>query len=203
MQSCILKTAILLKTQRIMTDITRLIGATSSGGCIPSEELLPLVYDELRHLAARRMAALGPAASLQPTALVHEAWLRLVEVDARCWNDKAHFFRTAARAMRFVLVDRARRKTANKRGDRHAEISLDDLEIYAAEPEERLLMIDDVLDRLELQDEASYRIVTLKFFGGLTNRQIAELHSVTERTVERHWAYARLKLYEMIQDEHQ
>jgi RNA polymerase sigma factor (sigma-70 family) len=90
-----------------------------------------------------------------------------------------------------------------KRGDRLAEISIDDLEIYAAEPEERLLMIDDVLDRLEQQDEVSARIVTLKFFGGLTNRQIAELHDVTERTIERQWAYARLKLYEMIQDEHE
>lgn len=172
-------------------------------GKIPSEELLPLVYDELRHLAARRMEAYGPAATLQPTALVHEAWLRLSEVVDRSWNDKAHFFRTAALAMRGILVDRARRKTALKRGDRLAEISIDDLEIYAAEPEERLLMIDDVLDRLEQQDEVSARIVTLKFFGGLTNRQIAELHDVTERTIERQWAYARLKLYEMIQDEHE
>jgi RNA polymerase sigma factor (TIGR02999 family) len=185
------------------TDISGLIGAASTGGGIPSEELLPLVYDELRHLAARRMTAYGPAASLQPTALVHEAWLRLAEVDNRFWNDKTHFFRTAAKAMRGILVDRARRKTALKRGDRLAEISIDDLEICAAEPEDRLLMIDDVLDRLEQQDEASARIVTLKFFGGLTNRQIAELHGVTERTVERQWAYARLKLFEMIRDEHE
>lgn len=111
-------------------------------GNIPSEELLPLVYDELRHLAARRMTAYGPAATLQPTALVHEAWLRLAEVHNRRWNDKAHFFRTAAKAMRGILVDRARRKTA-------------------------------------------------------------ELHDVTERTVERQWAYARLKLDEMIQNEHE
>ena len=172
-------------------------------GSVPSEEWLPLVYDELRHLAARRMMAYGPAATLQPTALVHEAWLRLAHVDDGYWNDKAHFFRTAAKAMRGILVDRARRKTALKRGDRHAELSIDDFEISAAEPEERLLMIDDVLDRLEQQDEASARIVTLKFFGGLTNRQIAELHEVTERTVERQWAYARLKLYEMIQSEHE
>lgn len=171
-------------------------------GKIPSEELLPLVYDELRHLAARRMTAYGPAATLQPTALVHEAWLRLAEVHDRCWNDKAHFFRTAAKAMRGILVDRARRKTALKRGDRLAELSIDDLEICAAEPEDRLLMIDEALDLLEQKDEQSARIVTLKFFGGLTNRQIAELHDVTERTVERQWAYARLKLYEMIQDEH-
>ena len=147
------------------------------------------------------MRTYGHAATLQPTALVHEAWLRLAGADDRCWNDKAHFFRTAAKAMRGILVDRARRKTALKRGDRLAELSYDDIEICAAEPEDRLLMIDEVLDRLEQTDEASARIVTLKFFGGLTNRQIAELHEVTERTVERQWAYARLKLYEMIQDE--
>jgi RNA polymerase sigma factor (TIGR02999 family) len=185
-----------------MTGIIGKIDMTTAAERIPSEELLPLVYDELRHLAARRMTAYGPAATLQPTALVHEAWLRLAEVDDRCWNDKAHFFRTAAKAMRGILVDRARRKTALKRGDRLAQVSIEGLDIYAAEPEERLLMIDDVMDRLEQQDELSARIVTLKFFGGLTNRQIAELHEVTERTIERQWSYARLKLYEMIQNDH-
>ncbi len=186
-----------------MTDSTLFSEGSPLRDKIPSEELLPLVYDELRHLAARRMTTYGPQATLQPTALVHEAWLRLAEVHDRCWNDKAHFFRTAAKAMRGILVDRARRKTALKRGDRLTELSIDDLEICAAEPEDRLLMIDDVLDRLEQQDEASARIITLKFFGGLTNRQIAELHQVTERTVERQWAYARLKLYEMIEDDRQ
>jgi len=198
---CVSSGRLRLENLNDMTDITGLIGATASGGSIPSAELLPLVYDELRHLAARRMAANGPAATLQPTALVHEAWLRLAKVDSRCWNDKAHFFRTAAKAMRAVLVDRARRKSALKRNDRLAEVSIDDIEICAAEPEERLLMIDEALDRLEHKNEASARIVNLKFFGGLTNRQIAELHGVTERTVERQWAYARLKLYEMIHDE--
>lgn len=183
------------------TDISGLIEAASAGGGIPSEELLPLVYDELRHLAARRMAGYGTTATLQATALVHEAWLRLAGADTRLWNDKAHFFRTAALAMRSVLVDRARRKSAFKRGDRLAEVNVDDCEISAAEPEDRLLMIDEALDRLERCDEASARIVNLKFFGGLTNRQIAELHGVTERTIERQWAYARLKLYEMIEEE--
>ena len=183
------------------TEITGLIGAAATGGGIPSEELLPLVYDELRHLAARRMAEHGPAATLQATALVHEAWLRLAGANTRLWNDKAHFFRTAAMAMRSVLVDRARRKSALKRGDSLAKLPLHELEICAAEPEDRLLMIDEALNQLEQQDEASARIVNLKFFGGLTNRQIAELHGVTERTVERQWAYARLRLYEIIDNE--
>jgi RNA polymerase sigma factor (TIGR02999 family) len=182
-------------------DISGLIGMASTAGGIPSEELLPLVYDELRHLAARRMAVQGPTATLQPTALVHEAWLRLAGADTRLWNDKTHFFRTAAMAMRSVLVDRARRKAALKRSDSLAKMPLHELEICAAEPEDRLLMIDEALSQLELQDEASARIVNLKFFGGLTNRQIAELHGVTERTIERQWAYARLKLYEMIDAE--
>jgi RNA polymerase sigma factor (TIGR02999 family) len=162
-------------------------------------ELNPLSFP------AKQVAVFGDASKpwIQPTALVHEAWLRLAEVDDRCWNDKARFFRTAAKAMRGILVDRARRKTALKRGDRLTEISIDDLEICSAEPEDRLLMIDDVLDRLEQQDEASARIVTLKFYGGLTNRQIAEIHEVTERTIKRQWAYARLKLFEMIQDEYE
>lgn len=183
------------------TDISGLIGAASTGGGFPSEELLPLVYDELRHLAARRVAGYGSTVTMQATALVHEAWLRLGGADTRLWNDKTHFFRTAALAMRGVLVDRARRKSAFKRSDRLTEVNIDDCEISAAEPEDRLLMIDEALDRLERCDETSARIVNLKFFGGLTNRQIAELHGVTERTIERQWAYARLKLYEMIEED--
>jgi RNA polymerase sigma factor (TIGR02999 family) len=181
------------------SDISALIGAASPGGGFPSEELLPLVYDELRHLAARRVAGHGSSITMQATALVHEAWLRLGGADTRLWNDKTHFFRTAALAMRGVLVDRARRKSAVKRSDRLTEVNIDDCEISAAEPEDRLLMIDEALDRLERCDETSARIVNLKFFGGLTNRQIAELNGVTERTIERQWAYARLKLYEMIE----
>jgi RNA polymerase sigma factor (TIGR02999 family) len=141
------------------------------GDKIPSEELLPLVYDELRHLAAGRMTAYGPAATLQPTALVHD----------RCWHDKAHFFRTAAKAMRGILVDRARKKTALKRSDRLAELPIDDLEICAAQPEERLLMIDDVLDRLEQQDEASARIVTLKFLA-LRRQCMTGMYSPDQKT---------------------
>jgi RNA polymerase sigma factor (TIGR02999 family) len=171
------------------------------GAKIPSEELLPLVYDELRHLAARRMKFFGPEASLQPTALVHEAWLRLAEVHDRCWNDRAHFFRTAAKAIRSVLVDRARRKSALKRNDRLAEVPLDGQEIATAPVEDRLLMIDDVLNQLETEDPASAHIVHLKFFGGLTNRQIAELLDCNERTIERKWSFARMKLYQMIQQD--
>lgn len=186
-----------------MPDLTQFLENSSAGGKIPSGELLPLVYDELRHLAARRMATQGPAATLQPTALVHEAWLRLAGDGERQWQDKTHFFKTAAIAMRSILVDRARRKTSLKRGSGQANVPLEGLEISKAEPEDRILMIDEVLGQLEKDDEESARIVTLKFFGGLTNKQIAELDGVSERTVERQWCYARLRLFEMIQREHE
>lgn len=171
------------------------------GAKIPSEELLPLVYDELRHLAARRMKYFGPQASLQPTALVHEAWLRLASVKDRCWNDRTHFFRTAAKAIRSVLVDRARKKSALKRSDSQTTASYHHEEIASTAPEDRLLMIDEVLNRLEIEDPNSAQIVNLKFFGGLTNQQIADLLHVNERTIERKWSYARIKLFQMIQED--
>jgi len=186
-----------------MPDLTQFLENSSAGGKIPSGELLPLVYDELRHLAARRMAKHGPAATLQPTALVHEAWLRLAGDGERQWEDKTHFFKTAAIAMRSILVDRARRKSSLKRGSGQENVPLDELEISKAEPEDRILMIDEVLGKLEQEDEESARIVTLKFFGGLTNKQIAELDGVSERTIDRQWSYARMRLFEMIQREHE
>lgn len=186
-----------------MTDASDIVKDLPVGSGLLSGELLPLVYDELRHLASKRMATLGGGVTLQPTALVHEAWLRLCGDKERCWVDRVHFFKTASRAMRGILVDRARRKTSLKRGSGVKDLSIDEVEISNAEPEERILMIDEVLDRLETQDPDSARIVTLKFFGGLTNKQIAEMDGVTERTIERQWAYARSCLYEMMREETQ
>ncbi|MBN8460373.1 MAG: sigma-70 family RNA polymerase sigma factor [Verrucomicrobia bacterium] len=184
-----------------MTDDPNSVNELPASSGVLSGDLLPLVYDELRHLASKRMAAMGGGVTLQPTALVHEAWLRLGGDNERCWADRAHFFKTASRAMRGILVDRARRKTSRKRGGGATELSIDEVEVSNAEPEERILMIDEVLNRLETQDPDSARIVTLKFFGGLTNRQIAEMDGVTERTIERQWAYARSCLYEMMMEE--
>lgn len=166
-----------------------------------SGELLPLVYDELRHLASKRMAGMGGGLTLQPTALVHEAWIRLCGDESRGWVDRSHFFKTAARAMRGILVDRARKKASLKRGGGMQDLRIDEIEISNAEPEERILLIDEALGQLESRDAESARIVTLKFFGGLTNRQIAEIDGVTERTVERKWAYARSCLYEIVRDQ--
>jgi len=158
-------------------------------------ELLPLVYDELRRLASIRMAREAGDHTLQPTALVHEAWLRLARPDAPRWNDRAHFFRAAALAMRRILVDRARAKACVRRGSGEVErVPLDALELGGAAPDGRVLMVDEALELLERDDPALARLVTLKFFGGFTNAEIAGAQGVTERTVERQWAYARASL---------
>lgn len=164
-------------------------------------ELLPLLYDELRHVASKRMANMGGGFTLQPTALVHEAWIRLCGDEDRSWADRSHFFRTAVRAMRGILVDRARKKSSLKRGGGLHELRIEDVEISTAEPEIRILLIDEALVRLEATDAESARVVMLKFFGGLTNKQIAEMDGVTERTIERKWAYARSCLYEMMREQ--
>lgn len=143
---------------------------------------------------------MGGGLTLQPTELVHEAWLRLCGDESRGWADCAHFFKTAARTMRGILVDRARKKASIKRGRGIQDLRIDEIQISNAEPEERILLIDDALGQLESQDAESARIVTMKFFGGLTNKQISVIDGVTERTIERKWAYARSCLYELVRN---
>ena len=164
-----------------------------------SEELLPLVYDELRQLASARLAHESAGQTLQPTALVHEAWIRLVAGSGQTWQNRAHFFRAAAMAMRRILVDRARHKSSIKGGGGQERISIEDVNLAVATPDDKILLIDDALARLEAEDPDSARIVTLKFFGGLTNSEVGKTLGVTERTVEREWAYARACLFRMIQ----
>ena len=184
-----------------MSEITLVLQAVGRGESRASEELLPLVYDELRQLAAARMAHESAGQTLQPTALVHEAWLRLVTDGDRTWQNRAHFFRAAAQAMRRILVDRARHKSSIKCGGGHDRLNVDDLDLAAATPDDKILLIDDALARLEAEDPESARVITLKFFGGLTNKEVAKTLGVTERTVEREWAYAKACLYQMIQEE--
>lgn len=164
-------------------------------------ELLPLVYNELRRLAAARMAREGGGQTLQPTALVHEAWLRLMSGDGRVWHNRAHFFAAASEAMRRIMIERARRKLSLKRGSRPEQISLQDVDVAETPPDERVLLIDEALHRLEAKDAELARIVTLKFFGGLTNEEAAELLGVTERTVRNKWAFARAWLLQNIRKE--
>ncbi|HSY44104.1 MAG TPA: sigma-70 family RNA polymerase sigma factor [Candidatus Acidoferrum sp.] len=182
-----------------MSDITLLLDAISRGESRASEDLLPLIYDELRRLAAVRMAGEAAGQTLQPTALVHEAWLKLVNEGGRTWKNRAHFFRAAAQAMRRILVDRARQKMSIKRGSGGEKIAIEEVDLPAATVDDRVLLVDQNLERLEAEDPESARIVTLKFFGGLTNKEVARILGVTERSVERQWAYAKTCLLEMIQ----
>jgi RNA polymerase sigma factor (TIGR02999 family) len=181
-----------------MTEITQVLQAIGQGDGRASEELLPLVYDELRRLAAARMAQEAAGQTLQPTALVHEAWLRLVGDGDRTWQNRAHFFGAAAEAMRRILIENARRKSRLKRGGNRQRLNIDDLELAATTPDDKVLLIDEALEKLQVEDPEKARVVVLKFFGGLTNQEVAEGMGVNERTVERHWAYAKAWLFQTI-----
>lgn len=179
-------------------EITQVLQAIQRGDGQASAELLPLVYDELRRLAAARMARESPGLTLQATAIVHEAWLRLVADGDRTWQNRAHFFGAAAEAMRRILIDNARRKSRLKRGGGQIRLDIDELELAATTPDEKVLLMDEALEKLALQDAAKARIVVLKFYGGLTNQEVAENLGVNERTVERQWAFAKAWLFQSI-----
>jgi RNA polymerase sigma factor (TIGR02999 family) len=184
-----------------MSEITLLLAAVERGESRAAEELLPLVYDELRHLAAARMADEAPGQTLQPTALVHEAWLRLVNQGAQTWNNRVHFFRAAALAMRRILVDKARTKASLKCGRRVERLDVDDLDLATAAPDDRILLIDQALAWLETKNPECARIVTLRFFGGFTIPEIARAEGASERTVARQWAYAKACMFQFIRED--
>jgi len=184
-----------------MSDITRVLRAIGNGDGQAAEELLPLVYDELRKLAAARIAYEQPGQTLQATAIVHEAWLRLVSDGERSWQNRGHFFAAAAEAMRRILIENARRKSALKRGGGQLRVDIEDVELADASPDDTILLIDDALKELEIESPEKAKIVVLKFFGGLTNQQIAENFGTTERTIERQWAFAKAWLYAKIKTE--
>lgn len=183
-----------------MSEITLVLQAMGRGDSRASEELLPLVYDELRRHAAARMAREAAGQTLQPTALVHEAWMRLVGDGDRTWQNRAHFFGAAAEAMRRILIENARRKSRLKHGGDQVRLDLDQLELAATTPDEKILLIDEALERLRTQDPEKAQVVVLKFFGGYTNQEVAANLGVTERTIERHWAYAKTWLFQSIRD---
>jgi RNA polymerase sigma factor (TIGR02999 family) len=160
-----------------------------------AEELLPLVYGELRKLAAQKMAHEQAGQTLQATALVHEAWLRLGGDDQPEWQNRAHFFAAAAEAMRRILIDNARRKKYLRHGGGVERLPLDGLELAAGMADEQLLALHEALNRLAEHDAQKAELVKLRFFAGLTNEQAAEVLGVSEPTVKRHWAYARAWLF--------
>jgi len=181
-----------------MSDITLVLEAMAKGDDRAAAELLPLVYEELRQLAAARMAQEAAGHTLQPTALVHEAWLRLAGGGRQAWQNRGHFFAAAAEAMRRILIERARRKSRLKRGSGAAMLNIADLEVAAAAPDDRVLLVDEALERFKAEDPEKARVVVLKFFGGLTDGEVAEIMGVTERTVRRQWSYAKAWLFENI-----
>jgi RNA polymerase sigma factor (TIGR02999 family) len=180
-----------------MNEVTQILDAIGIGDAKAADELLPLVYEELRKLAAVRMANEVAGHTLQPTALVHEAWLRLAGNDAKArFANRAHFFAAAAEAMRRILIDRARRKGAGKRGGDWQRIDLDKVDIAAEADDDTLLLVNEALEKLAQEDARSAEIAKLRFFGGLTLEEAAQVMAVTERTANRYWAFARVWLFQ-------
>lgn len=161
-------------------------------------DLLPAVYEELRHLAGAMMARRAPGQTLQATALVHEAFLRLSRVEPQPWQSPEHFYAAAAEAMRRILIDQARRKGSLRRGGGQQRMNLDDVQLALDTPEDHLLAIDDALNRLAAEDPVKADLVKLRFFAGLTVAEAGKLLGISERSVKRHWAFARAWLYEEI-----
>jgi RNA polymerase sigma factor (TIGR02999 family) len=178
--------------------ITQVLQATARGEAGAGEELLPLVYGELRQLAAARLARESAAQTLQPTALVHEVWLRLVADRDRTWQNRAHFFGAASEAMRRILIENARRRSRLKHGGGQARLNIEDFEVAETPADDRVLLINEALEHLQRQDSESAQLVVLKFFGGLTNQEIAESLQQSERTIDRQWAYAKAWLFRYI-----
>jgi RNA polymerase sigma factor (TIGR02999 family) len=180
-----------------MADVTRLLEAAAAGEPHAAAELLPLVYDELRQLAAARMAAERSGHTLDATALVHEAYLKLAPGDATGvkWDGRAHFFAAAAESMRRILIDQARRKAADKHGGRRARRDLDHVEVAAPAPDADLLAVDEALARFEQIDPAKAALVKLRYFAGMTIPQAADALGIAPSTADRHWAYARAWLH--------
>jgi RNA polymerase sigma factor (TIGR02999 family) len=180
-------------------EVTRILNAAQEGDPTAAEQLLPLVYDELRRLAAHRMANEAAGHTLQPTALVHEAWLRLTGDNANAqFANRAHFFAAAAEAMRRILIERARRKGAGKRGGDWQRIDLNKVEIAVDADDETLLLVNEALEKLAKEDANAAEIAKLRFFGGLTLEEAAQVLGVTERTANRYWAFARVWLFDEI-----
>lgn len=179
-----------------MSQFTQILQAVEQGDARAADELLPLVYDELRRLAAARMVHEASGHTLQPTALVHEAWLRLVGDASPKFANRAHFFAAAAEAMRRILIERARSKAARKRGGDWHRVDLDQIELAVDADDDTLLLVNEALDKLAREDARAAEITKLRFFGGLTLEEAGAVLGVTDRTAKRYWAFARAWLFD-------
>ena len=183
-----------------MSDVTRILSQIEEGDGGAAEQLLPLIYEELRKLAAGKMAQEAPGQTLQATALVHEAYIRLVDVEkAQHWDSRGHFFAAAAEAMRRILVENARRKRGPKHGGGYVRQELVDVDIAAPEESERLLALDEALTKLAGQEPKVAELVKLRYFAGLTIKRAAEILGISPRTADHYWAYAKAWLREEIE----
>ena len=178
-----------------MSDFTQILHAAAEGDTPSADAILPLVYEDLRRLAQARMAREAADHTLQPTALVHEAWLRMVDQEEQDWKNRAYFFSAAATAMRRILIDHARSKTLKKHGGGQVRVGIDQLDLSVPEPNELLLYIEDALQALEQVHPQWAQIVVMKYFGGMTHRETAEALNIGESSVERYWAAAKVWLY--------
>jgi RNA polymerase sigma factor (TIGR02999 family) len=184
-----------------MSEVTRILSAIEQGEPHAAAQLLPLVYDELRRLAAQKLAQEKPGQTLQATALVHEAYLRLVDVDqAQHWNSRGHFFAAAAEAMRRILIDNARRRKAQKRGAGGRRVDLADIELTSDSNSDELLLLDDALDHLAREDAGAAHLAKLRLFTGLSVEEAARALNVPRATAFRTWTYARAWLQAKLQD---
>lgn len=176
-------------------EVTQILEAVGAGDARAADQLLPLVYDELRRLAAARMSQEPPGQTLQPTALVHEAWLRLAGAKPEGWNGRGHFFGAAAEAMRRILVERARKKARVRHGGQLERVDLGHVTVAAQDNDDTILAIHEALEKLAGQSPQKAEVVKLRYFAGMEHAEIAEALGVSEPTVRRHWAYARSWLY--------
>ncbi len=179
-----------------MNEVTRVLSAIEQGDPHAAEQLLPLVYQELRQLAAQKLAQEKPSQTLQATALVHEAYLRLVDTKkAQHWNSRGHFFAAAAEAMRRILVEDARRKRGPKHGGGFQRVNLEEAVSYTQEPAGELLAVNEALDKLAQEDPKKAELVKLRFFTGLSVQEAANVLGISRATADRYWAYAKVWLY--------
>ena len=182
-----------------MSEVTRILNAIDGGDPKAAEELLPLVYDELHKLAASKMAREAGPQTLQPTALVHEAWLRLSGGLPQEWESRAHFFGAAAEAMRRILIDNARRKKALRHGGGQPRLDIEEIDLASPAEDDRLLAINDALDKLAAEDRPKAQLVKLRFFVGMSLEEAAAVLQISEATAKRWWAYAKAWLFSEIQ----
>ncbi len=194
---------IVLPTERYrpgdMSDATLILAAVERGDPKAAEQLLALVYDELRRLAAFKMAQQDPGQTLQPTALVHEAWLRLVGSQNPTFNDRTHFFRAAAEAMRHILIDRARRKQTQRHGGGYQRVDFTGFDLAAPAADDQLLAVHEALDKLALKHPKQAELVKLRYFAGMTNEEVSQVLGISLSTAKNYWTFSRVWLLNEIE----